>query len=230
MTEHHPRMSAAEAERLRRWHERASQELHSLGGRRATYLGLDLEVPAEVLGPSPVSDLLGEEVLAEVGPGERVLDMGTGTGVNALLAARSGATAVGVDINPVAVAAARRKAVANWLDERTTFVEGDLFDSVDGTFDVIVFDPPFRWFAPRDLLEMAFADDGYATLTRFFAEVPEQLRPGGRVLLFFGTSGDLAYVHELITASPFDSEVVATRTIDTANGQADYFTYRLTLG
>ncbi|MEO1062224.1 MAG: HemK2/MTQ2 family protein methyltransferase [Actinomycetota bacterium] len=222
-------MSADEAERLRRWHERASEELHALGGRRVSYLDLDLEVPAEVLGPSPVSDLLGERVLAEVEPDERVLDLGTGSGVNALLAARKGATVVGVDINPVAVEVARRNAVTNGLHELATFVEGDLFDPVDGTFDVIVFDPPFRWFAPRDLLEMAFADDGYATLTRFFAEVPERLRPGGRVLLFFGTSGDIAYLRELMAASPFDSEVVATRMIDTANGQADYFTYRLTL-
>lgn len=63
---------------LRRWHERAYQELIVPGERRLSYLGLDLIVPPGVFPPTPMSDLLGHAVLEEVDAKDRVLDMGTG--------------------------------------------------------------------------------------------------------------------------------------------------------
>jgi release factor glutamine methyltransferase len=88
-----------------------------------------------------VSHLLGEAVLAEVSPGDRVLDMGTGSGVNALLAASRGASVRAVDINPEAVAAAQRNADRNGLGDRIEVRRSDVFSAVDGAYDLIVFDP-----------------------------------------------------------------------------------------
>ncbi len=56
-------------------------------------------VPPEVMPVTPVSHLLGEAVLAQVREGDRVLDMGTGSGVNAVLAAIRGAEVLAVDTN-----------------------------------------------------------------------------------------------------------------------------------
>lgn len=47
-------------------------------GQTFDYLGLTLEVPAQVMPITPMPDLLGAAVLVEVRPGDRVLDMGTG--------------------------------------------------------------------------------------------------------------------------------------------------------
>jgi release factor glutamine methyltransferase len=73
-----------------------------------------------------------------------------------------------------------------------------VFSTVDGTFDLIIFDPPFRWFAPRDLLEAASADESYRALTTFFLSARHHLAPNGRMLVFFGTSGDLGYLQQLM--------------------------------
>jgi release factor glutamine methyltransferase len=62
----------------------------------------------------------------------------------------------------------------------------------------VVFDPPFRWFQPRDLLEMATADPGYRALTQFAREARLHLSDYGRLLVFFGSSGDLGYLQRLI--------------------------------
>lgn len=75
-----PSFSPEEIERLRDWHEAAYRELSEAGERRVSYLGLDLVVPAGVFAPTPMSDLLGAQVLAEAWPTDRVLDMGTGRG------------------------------------------------------------------------------------------------------------------------------------------------------
>jgi release factor glutamine methyltransferase len=223
-----PMVSDEYAAILQRWHEAASADLHREVPCEVSYLGLTLEIPEHVFPPTRMSDLLGRAVLGDVRDGDRVLDMGTGSGVNAILAASRARDVVGVDINPHAVAAAVRNAQRNQVADRTRFFESDLFDRVDGAFDLIVFDPPFRWFRPRDLLEVAFADENYRTLTRFMAEVPERLNPGGRLLLSFGTSGDMAYLRHLIDRSGLRAETVASRDFAKDGITVTYCTFRLT--
>ncbi|MDQ3504565.1 MAG: methyltransferase [Actinomycetota bacterium] len=108
---------------------------------------------------------LGEAVLAETRATDRALDMGTGSGVNAILAARSARSVVAVDLNPLAVSAARLNAERNGVSDRVEVRESDVFNNVDGPFDLIVFDPPFRWFAPRDMFEVASTDQNYKAMT-----------------------------------------------------------------
>jgi release factor glutamine methyltransferase len=218
-----PELTAA----LRRWHERVYREMSEAGERQLSYLGLDLVVPAGVFAPTPMSDLLGRAVIDEVRAGERVLDMGTGSGVNAILAARAGAEVLGVDINPTAVEAARANAERNGVDAE--FAVSDVFSAVNGDFDLVVIDPPFRWFAPRDMTEVAVADEGYAGLGRFFAGVRERLRSNGRVLLFFGTSGDQEHVLGLAARAGLGVGTVATRELTRDRITVTYSTFRLTV-
>ncbi len=222
-------MSLARVERLQQWHEEASEELHALGAHSATYLGLELHIPDQVFPPTPTSDLLGRQVQARVAADHRVLDMGSGAGANAILAAQTAHDVVAVDINPVAVEATAANAVRNGVGDRVHAHRSDMFDDVDGDFDVIVIDPPFRWFRPRDLLEQAFADENYAALRRFMSQVSSRLRPGGEVLLFFGTSGDVDYLDELTAAGGLVAETVAERTLMVRGEEATYFVRRLTV-
>ncbi len=228
MEAYRPRLPADRVGRLRRWHEEASSELHALGDHDVDYLDLHLHVPEQVFPPTPVSDLLGRAVLAHAQAGHRVLDMGCGAGANAILAARQTDDVLGVDVNPVAVEASRVNAERNGVAEHTRFVVSDVFDPVDGDFDLIVVDPPFRWFPPRDLLERAVTDDGYTSLTRFMREVPDRLRPAGQVLLFFGTSGDVDYLDELIGQTGLAAETIAERSISVRGETTNYFVRRLT--
>jgi release factor glutamine methyltransferase len=226
-TRYTPRISAEYARTLRRWHDRAYEELRGAGEQRASYLGRDLVVPAGVFPPTPVSDLLGTAVLAEVRPDDRVLDMGTGSGVNAILAAGTAAEVVGVDVNPAAVRAAVANAERNGVSARTTFVRGDLFDPVAGRFDLVVFDPPFRWFRPRTMAERCMADENYETLTRFVAGVADRLTARGRILLFFGTSGDIDYLYDLVARAGFRRETLASRDLTRDGVTVSYHTFRL---
>ena len=221
-------MSIDRIDRLRTWHEDTSTELHGQGDLDVDYLGLRLLVPAGVFGPTPVSDLLGRCVTDAVRVGDRVLDMGCGAGANALLAARTADDVVAVDINSLAVEATAANAARNGLHARVRCSVSDMFDDVDGSFDVVVIDPPFRWFAPRDMLERAVTDENYEALRRFFDRVLEHLRLDGQVLLFFGTSGDVAYLDELIAATALSQEVIAERVRRVRGEDTHYFVKRLT--
>jgi release factor glutamine methyltransferase len=231
MSQHTPMMPDAQAQRLRRWqddvYEQAGAEA-SGGPQTFDYLGLTLVVPPRVMPITRVSHLLGEAVLAEAGAGERVLDMGTGSGVNAILAASRGAAVLAVDLNPEAVEAARANAERNGVADRVEVRFSDVFSAVDGTFDLIIFDPPFRWFAPRSRLEMASTDENYRALTAFFEQAGDRLTPGGRMLIFFGTSGDAAYLRSLIDQHGFMARTVATAQLDRDGLSVEYFTLLVT--
>jgi len=206
-----PTISEEYVEQLRRWHETAYSEGKTAGAaeRSFEYLGLTIVVPPDVMPITPVSHLLGESVQATARPGDRVLDMGTGSGVNAILAAKAGASVLAVDINEHSLVAARDNAERNGVDDLVEVRYSDVFSEVEEAFDLIVFDPPFRWFTPRDLFEAAMTDTGYQAMTRFFREAHGHLSPRGRMLVFFGTSGDLGYLEQLMAEEGYHFEVVA---------------------
>lgn len=222
-----PTVSESDVERIRAWHERAYAELRRTGPVTVSYLGPGLVVPPDVFPPQPMSDLFGRAVLDEVRAEDRVLDMGCGSGSHALLAASRSTEVLAVDINPSAVECTRRNAVANGVASRVSVHQSDVFDDVGGRFDLILFDPPFRWFPPRDALEASITDENYSALTRFMSQVPARLREGGRVLIGFGTSGDLGYLLSLVDEAGLSCEVVAERELVRDEWTVHYYVYRL---
>jgi release factor glutamine methyltransferase len=225
-----PTIPEEHIEQIRRWHERAYAEELTEGcaERVFDYLGTTIVVPPEVMPITPMSHLLGEAVIADVHDGERVLDMGTGSGVNAILAATKGARVLAVDVNLRALEATKENAVRNGVTNLVEIRESDVFSEVDGSFDLIVFDPPFRWFRPRDVVEMAMTDEDYRAMTTFFRQARRHLTSSGRMLIFFGTSGDLGYLQELLAEEGFSSEVVAHDDLIREGQKVDYFTFRVT--
>lgn len=101
---------------------------------------------------NPVMPLLPEcyELAASRLPGQRVLDLCTGSGVHALLASRRARAVTGVDISPRAIAFARFNQALNGI-ENAAFFEGDLYAALPGgdgvrsgdRYDLIVANPPY---------------------------------------------------------------------------------------
>ena len=73
-----------------------------------------------------------------------------------------------------------------------------MFENLEGKLDLIVFNPPFRLFEPRDMWERSSADKEYGTLRLFFENAEKYLNDKGRILMVFGTSGDIRYFKHLI--------------------------------
>ncbi|MGK5550302.1 methyltransferase [Actinomadura kijaniata] len=228
MSEYRPLMSDERAERIRRLHEAMVTTTRAEETETTSLLGLTFVIPPEVKRIGPLNRMLGEAVLAEVTGDDRVLDMGTGCGVNAVIAATRAAEVLAVDINPHSMRTTRDNAVRNGVGDRVQVRESDVFDNVDGVFDVIVFNPPFRWFAPRTMLEAATADENYTALTRFFRQARRYLSDNGRMIIFFGSAGDLDYLHQLIDTEGFHREVVSRAEREVAGMDIEFFVFRLT--
>lgn len=159
--------------------------------------GLPLLVLPEVFNPKVfrTGDLLARAISRlpavpeAAGAAPTALDLGTGTGIGALFAARRGYRVTAVDINPEAVRCARLNALLHRLEERIAVREGDLFAPVAGErFDLVLFNPPFFRGTPRSPLDRAWRSED--VLERFAAELPGHLTPAGRALVLLSTDGE----------------------------------------
>ncbi len=152
---------------------------------------IDIEVDDEVYNPSDDSYLLLRCV--EVSPGQSFLEMGAGTGLVALHAAKLGAKVTAADVNPKAVECTRRNAARNGI--RLEVVRSDLFEKVTGIFDVIAFNPPYLpgTASSTSWVEKAWAggEEGSEMALEFLANAWRHLAPGGRIFMVLSSVGGL---------------------------------------
>ncbi len=171
----------------------------------ASLLGLRFRTEPGVFHPVYFrsSRVLAEHLLARPLAGVRLLDMGTGSGPIAVLAASRGATVTACDLNPKAVALARRNAQENRV--AVDVLESDLFAAIDGrVFDVIAFNIPFYPTVPSTDFEAAFRAGPELTTVRRFAEgAAAHLAPGGRVVIVFSEDCDRVAVLRHFAAAGF---------------------------
>lgn len=146
-----------------------------------------------------------------VAAGASVLDMGTGSGVCALVAARLARRVLAVDVSSAAVRCARLNAALNAFEERVEVRHGDLFAPVVcERFDLVLFNPPFLLGAPKDDRDAAWRSADGAR--RFAAGLSGHLVPGGAALVLLSSFGDACALFESeLRANGFRLELYARR-------------------
>ncbi len=151
-----------------------------------------------------------------VRPGSSVLDLGTGSGVLAIAAARSGAgRVIATDVDPQAVLCARQNTYLYALGGHVHVRQGDLFAPVRGEhFNLIVCNPPyFRGTPTTDAERAYYAGEEYQWLDRFAGEARLHVTHGGRVLVVLGDAADLRTILRHLSAPGWRIRQVARRDI-----------------
>jgi methylase of polypeptide subunit release factors len=148
--------------------------------RAAAPDGSALPMTADAVYPAAIGNTVAFLATLPETPCDALLDIGTGTGIAALDAARYARHAWGTDIAARSVQFAEFNRRLNGI-EAATMREGDLYAPVEGlSFDRIVTHPPY---VPARRTAMIFRDggeDGEQILRRIVEGVPRFLRPGGR--------------------------------------------------
>jgi len=149
--------------------------------------------------------------------GKRVADVGTGSGILALAAARAGAACVtAVDVNPSAALTAAENARANGHGDRFMPVCSNLLSALApvALFDVIISSPPSFPGEPRDIADRAWhAGPNYRDVVPLFDQARARLAPGGRVYFLVSSDSDLDLFSALIVRARFQARLVAERSI-----------------
>ena len=160
------------------------------------FYGLKFFVNENVLIPQPDTEIIVEEALNIISDGDRVLDLCTGSGViGVTIANKKNANVVASDISQKALEVARINA-DNLGDNKVTLVESDLFENIEGKFNVIVSNPPYikkdviRTLSKEVQNEPIIALDGGIDGLDFYKKIVEEalnyLEDGGYLLLEIG--------------------------------------------
>ncbi len=179
--------------------------------------GFDVELSEEVYVPREDTYTIVEALEEEIVGGDRVIDVGTGSGVLSFVASRHAKEVVGVDISKKAVDLARKNAAKNGIDN-TTFFRSDLFENVEGEFDLVVFNAPYLPKDSRDEniegSEMWSGENGGLDIVdRFLARVKTHLSKEGRILFLVSSLTGMEKVEESLLEREFSWEIVREKKI-----------------
>ncbi len=171
---------------------------------QADFMGLTFKVTPEVLIPRSETELLVEEALKLISPNMKVLELCTGSGCVALsiLKLFKSLSMTGVDISEGALYVAKENAknleVAMGKEAgEIDFLHGDLFEPVEGCYDLIIVNPPYIKSGDIvDLMEevrehdpviaLDGGPDGLYFYRRLFYEAKDYMSDQGYLLLEIG--------------------------------------------
>lgn len=167
--------------------------------------GLSIASDRDVYPPSEDSELLIDAL--DVRRGERVLEIGCGSGVVSIHCALAGAEVVCGDVNPRAVALTRMNAATNGAVLEA--VETDVYSNVEGRFDLVLFNLPYLPVEEGEGLARAWSGgpDGLGPLPRLLDGAPKHLLPGGRVVVVTSSLMDRKGLREIL--APYSVRTLA---------------------
>jgi release factor glutamine methyltransferase len=162
----------------------------------------------DVYGPAEDTFLFMDSV-AQI-QSKRCLEIGTGTGMVAILLAKNGNEVTATDVNPKAISCAKKNGQANGVSIK--FKRADLFKGIEGKFDVIVFNPPYLPTAAEDKVKgplnraLDGGPDGLAVTRRFLKDSKAHLNKNGELYTIISSLSPQESVDRLLTG--FASELV----------------------
>ena len=168
--------------------------------------------PAQVYSPAEDTALLCMTALRELRAGDRVLEIGTGSGAVAAAIVDKVRCLIASDINPHAVALVSRLGIP--------VIRADLTAGIRGPFDLILFNPPYLPTSPEERIDdwLEYALDGgktgRATLERFAADVKRVLAPGGRILVLISSLTGPDAVKELFATHGLHAELIREERVE----------------
>lgn len=128
--------------------------------------------------------LMGEVAQEGLNKNSRVLVLGSGGGIEAAVIAKTfGVSVDAVDINPFAVANTKATAKLFGVEDQVRVWTSDVFDQVPLKYDLILFNAPYLAPADEAVDSQNYRDPGGRVLFSVLNQLPEHLRPGGKLLI-----------------------------------------------
>jgi release factor glutamine methyltransferase len=174
---------------------------------------MQLKVLDSVYEPREDSYLMQKQVQSRA-KGKIVLDMGTGSGIQAISASLAGAKEVwSVDVNPKAIECAKANAKKN--KAKVQCIQSDLFQNVPKMkFDLLIFNPPYLPSdGKHDDIRWSGGFQGIEVTMEFIKQTKSFLARDAEILFIFSSHANQVGLKEFLKLEGFELEIVASQRI-----------------
>ena len=181
--------------------------------------GYRLEVEEDVYMPREDTFLLADALLDEIKISDNVLEIGCGSGLLSLIAADRCESVVAVDVDAKAIETTKQNVRLNGF-ENVDIRISDIFESVEGKFGLIIFNPPYL---PGDIdFEEKFnkyeqwygGKEGREVLERFSESVEDYMESGGRALVVVSSLTDIDKTVKQFEKKGIECQIVAEKKVE----------------
>jgi release factor glutamine methyltransferase len=173
--------------------------------RTYSYKGIHLQIPPQVFHPGFFfsTKLLLRYISKDHLNNKTLLELGAGSGLLSVYAAKRGAVVVATDINPDAIQCIQTNAEEN--DVEINCILSDLFDTVPHQqFDFIVINPPYYKRKPSSVSDYAwYCGENGEYFQKLFGNLNHYMNDGSNVLMVLSDGCDIPLIKKLATKSSF---------------------------
>lgn len=179
-----------------------------------TYKGLRLVIPPAVFHPGFFfsTRLLLRYIASLPLKNKLLLELGAGSGLIAMYAAREGAAVTATDINPVAVHSLEMNRQSNRIP--LTVIQSDLFTNLpQQAYDIIAINPPYYKKQPRTPAEYAwYCGEQGEYFHQLFSGLHNYIHARSMVLMILCDGCDIPMIREMARANGYQLNCVFTKT------------------
>jgi release factor glutamine methyltransferase len=181
--------------------------------RKYRYKDIELEIPPQVFHPGFFSSthLLLKYIDQFPLEGKKILELGAGSGLIAIHAAKKHAAVTASDINPVAIEHLKKNSLRNnvWIEA----IQSDLFTNINQrTFDIIAINPPYYKKQPHSLLDHAwYCGEHGEYFLNLFAQLPGYIHENSAVIMVLCDGCDLAMIEQASSSNGFALKLVQAK-------------------
>jgi release factor glutamine methyltransferase len=178
-----------------------------------SYGSIRLEIPPQVFHPGFFfsTRLLLRHISALPLQGQRFLELGAGSGLISIHAAKNGATVTATDINPVAIECLRRNCDRNKV--KPEIILSDLFaDIPEQSFDIIAINPPYYKKQPKNIFEHAwYCGENGEYFEQLFAKLGKYIHKNSIVVMVLSEECDINMISNIASGHNFYMQKKVTK-------------------
>jgi release factor glutamine methyltransferase len=178
-----------------------------------SFAGIKLDIATEVFHPGFFfsTKLLLKYLQNLYLPGRQFLELGCGSGLISIVAARHGAEVMATDINPVAISFLKKNSMKNGV--KLQIIQSDLFNDIPITkFDIIAINPPYYKKKPLTAKDYAwFCGENGEYFANLFQSLPQFVHKDSEILMVLYKGCDMEMIRGYASKNNFCLRCILTR-------------------
>lgn len=179
--------------------------------KKVFFKELEVKVLEEVYEPKEDSFLIANVLEKQELNGKKVLDLGTGCGMLAIIAAKQGAKVIAADVNEKALENTSENALKLKLEKAIEARQSNLFEKIPEKFNAVVFNPPYVISERIEDIAIDGGMEGRKVIERFLQEAGKHLLEKGYCLMVCSSQNKFEKIEELLREKSFEFEIAESK-------------------